>query len=623
MKYFLFLFSLMAVVGLVVVTQTGIAEAVSDTVTIDVKETDISRVLDAFSQQTGLSVVIGKEVTGTVSVRLLNVSWDRALDAILKPYGFGYEKSGEVIVVLPLAKLQELGNAQPLTSRVFKLKYLDAGDIAPVLESQISPRGKVQVLEETGQKGWEFGAFGAAGSSSQSRSSAGSAGSPRRAYGSNEERRSKSKRIVVTDIPPILDRIAEVIVSLDVMPQQVIIEARFMEVNRDRLKDIGVDIGTGSTGASTDSLQFTPTDKNKNNNGAEVTGLSGKSLGGLTSPAAFGAKSTDIDKVLDFDTGLSLAFRKLTGTQYQVILHALEEDVHTNTLSAPSIVTLDNQEANILVGTQYPILTSNVTGTSSSTTTTSLDYYQDIGIQLRVVPQIAADDHINMIVHPAVTSFTSTLAAKSPEGTTLAEYPIITTREAETQILMKNGETIVIGGLLKDVNTTGYQKIPILGSIPILGLPFRRKTDDVEKIDLLIFITARIAGETEKATQKPVFEPNEPGPKTEIRWKQETPVSPKEPKRSGMRLGVNEAEAAQESVPTPVVRKPVAVAEQPPAPRIVVREPEPKQKVAAGKPTQFIWRRESEQTPVKQPAKQPAPKPAAKTKKAPAVNYTW
>ena len=91
-------------------------------VTIDVKDTDINRVLDAFSQQTGLSLVVGKEVTGVVSVRIYNVPWDQALDAILKPYGFGAEQSGDVIVVLPIKQLKELGEMAPLRSPVFKLK---------------------------------------------------------------------------------------------------------------------------------------------------------------------------------------------------------------------------------------------------------------------------------------------------------------------------------------------------------------------------------------------------------------------------------------------------------------------------------------------------------------------
>jgi type IV pilus assembly protein PilQ len=490
-------------------------------VTVDVKDTDITRVLDAFSEQTGLSVVVGKEVTGAVSVRLLDVPWDQALEATLKPYGFGYERTGDVIVVLPLAKIQELHESQPLSSIVIKLKYLDAGDVKPFIEAQLSPRGKVQVLEETGQKGWEFGSFGSAGSSAQAMSSATGGGSIRRSYKGSSEKRSKSKTLVVSDVTPVLSRIEQMVASVDTIPRQILIESRFMEVNSDKLRDLGVEFATGGAGASTAAVETVALDKSSG--GAEKLAGGLQALGGLAAPSAFGAKSSDITKTNPFNTGLSLAFRKLNGTQFDVLVHALQEDVHTNTLSAPSIVTLDNQEANILVGTQYPILTSSVAGTTSTTTVTSLDYYQDIGIQLRVVPQIVGEDNINMIVHPAVTSFSSTLRAQGTGGVTIAEYPILTTREAETQILMRNGDTIVIGGMLQDVRSKGVHKVPILGDIPLLGLAFRRQTDDVGKIDLLIFITAQVVDQDGVAatTKPPAFEPPEPGPSTKIRWRKD------------------------------------------------------------------------------------------------------
>jgi type II secretory pathway component GspD/PulD (secretin) len=144
-------------------------------------------------------------------------------------------------------------------------------------------------------------------------------------------------------------------------------------------------------------------------------------------------------------------------------------------------MTLSNQEATILVGTRYPILKTEISGTETTTTTVTLDYYQDIGIQLNVVPQVGADNYINMVIHPAVTSYTTTLGTNA--------YPIIDTREAETRILMKDGETVVIGGLLKDVKAKETMGIPFLSKIPILGPIFRRDTVDTQKIDLLVFIT--------------------------------------------------------------------------------------------------------------------------------------
>ncbi len=490
-------------------------------VTIDVKDTDIRQVLDAFSRQTGFSIVIGKEVAGSVTVRLINVPWERALDAVLKPYGYGAERSGDVITVLPFAQLKELNDAQPVTSRVFRLSYRDAVDLQSVVETQLSPRGKIKAVEETGQKGWDFGTFGASGSGGQAGKTSSGNQQARRAYKGAEDRRSRTKTLVVTDIPAVLERVAEIIEALDIMPRQILIEARFMEVKRDRLRDLGVDLATGSSGTGTAAVETVPLDKS-GSAGSTVLSIGGQTLGSLAAPSTFGSLS-GVSSTSPFNTGMSLALQRLTNTQFSVLVHALEEDAHTNTLSAPSIMTLDNQEANILVGTQFPILASNVTGTTGTTTTTALDYYQDIGIQLRVVPQIAGDNRVNMIVHPAVTSFSSTLSAKSPEGTTLAEYPILTTREAETQVLMKDGETIVIAGMLQDIKSKGVMKTPILGDIPLLGLLFQRNTVDTGKIDLLIFITAKIATDDEVATVKPTFNPPFPGPKTQIRWKKEQP----------------------------------------------------------------------------------------------------
>ena len=134
-----------------------------------------------------------------------------------------------------------------------------------------------------------------------------------------------------------------------------------------------------------------------------------------------------------------------------------------------------------MVGTRWPILK---TETEEGIVSTTLDYYQDIGIQLNVVPQVSAEEFINMVIHPAVTERLTTIGEN--------QYPVITTREAETRILLKDGETVVIGGLLKDVKKVGVTGVPILKDVPLIGALFRRDTKDIEKIDLLIFISARI-----------------------------------------------------------------------------------------------------------------------------------
>jgi type II secretory pathway component GspD/PulD (secretin) len=161
----------------------------------------------------------------------------------------------------------------------------------------------------------------------------------------------------------------------------------------------------------------------------------------------------------------------------------------------------------MLVGYHTPILESTVTAGDAAgtgaTVTQTLDYYQEIGIRLNVVPQISEEGFINMIIHPSITSSSSSVTATSTAGTgatatsTTTEYPIIDVREAQTQVLLNDGETIVIGGLLKDVKTKTKVGIPFLVDLPWVGKFFGRDKDNVEKVDLLIFITAKIIKESE------------------------------------------------------------------------------------------------------------------------------
>jgi type II secretory pathway component GspD/PulD (secretin) len=330
----------------------------------------------------------------------------------------------------------------------------------------------------TGQAGWEFTKVKTTGSSDDESS---------KAKRLTQEKPGRSRVLIVSDIPPVVDKIRTVISELDKIPHQVIIETRLMEVSRDKLRDLGIDWATGKTGAETKVIQPTPTSKKAGN---VTTDLGSHELQSLVKPAVFNPLSA-ISGIQPYDAGLEILFQKLTGSQFEVIVHALEEDVKTNTLSAPRIMALSGQEATILVGTKYPILMQETTGAggASPVTTVTLDYYQDIGIQLNVVPQVGADNSINMIVHPAVSSYTNTLGTN--------QYPIIDIREAETRVFMRDGETVVIGGLLKDMKSKGVTGVPFAKDLPLIGPLFRRDTYDNQKIDLLVFISAYVVKENQ------------------------------------------------------------------------------------------------------------------------------
>ena len=449
-------------------------------VSMDFKNADIRSVLRLLSYKSGMNIVAGPEVQGLITIRLTNVLWQEALEVILKTYGYGYEKQGNIITAMPMDELAErtkaykdLGEIVPLTTKVFLLQYLDAGDVGKVLSEQLSPRGKITVLKVKGQTGWSF-------SDEQ--------------FGRKErmdipgDEKVRSKTLIISDIPSSLEKLEKVIAEIDIRPRQILIEAKLMEVNHDKLKDLGIDWGTGSSGAESDAVTGVAVNKKSKGGGTKINAatMGAQMLTSQVVPSVFTPKATGIDGALDYDTGLELIFKKLTGTEFEIIIHALEEDVDTNTLSAPRIVTLNNQEAAILVGRKYPIIKEEIEATQAAVKTHSLEEWLNYGIQLNVVPQICGVNEINMIVHPSITSLVGTLGGED------VAYPILDIREAETQILMRDGETVVIGGLLKDVVREGVYKIPFLGDIPLLGLLFQRKTYGTEKIDLLIFITAHI-----------------------------------------------------------------------------------------------------------------------------------
>jgi len=491
----------------------------AENVTLDFRDADILNVLKIIAYKSGVNIVPTPEVMGNVTIRLVDVPWEQALDVILKTYGFGYQRQGNIILVTKMENISKMQAEEPLQTEIFTLKFLDAQDAQKVLAPLLSPRGKISVLYARGQKGWQFGTFqvgrervlsGALAREKAGEAKAETISVEKLPSGEIVSRKAefdssiKSKILIITDTAASLDRVRNVILpQIDKKTKQVLIEARLMEVNRDKLRDLGVDWGLGSTSAA-ESASIVTQSITKDATGLAKSKLGAYVLGSQVTPSVFGPKEgvSVIDGKMPYDIGAQLVFQKLTGTKFEAILHALEEDVHTNTLSAPRILTLDNQEASILVGYHTPIIKSELStdqATGGSKITQTLDYYQEIGIRLNVVPQVNEDGYINMIIHPSITSSTSSVSATSYAGTANATitYPVIDVRETQTQVLLKDGETIVIGGLLKDVKSKETIGIPFLSKIPIFGGLFRRDTYDTQKIDLLVFITARIVKEGE------------------------------------------------------------------------------------------------------------------------------
>ncbi|MCX5705586.1 MAG: secretin and TonB N-terminal domain-containing protein [Candidatus Omnitrophica bacterium] len=472
-----------------------------ENVTLDFKDADIHNVLKIISFKSGINIVTTPDVMGNVTMRLVDVPWDLALDVMLKTYGYGYQKQGNIILVSKLENIAKIQLEEVLQTEIFHLRFIDAYDAQKVLLPLLTKRGAVSILYSRGQKGWKYGTY----QIGKERVEA----APLEKEAAGAEGVQRSKTLLITDSASSLDKIRTVILpQIDSRPKQVLIETRIMEVNRNKLRDLGVDWGLGTTGAEATTaaaLKANAQTVAKNADGIAEQQLSGNSVVSQFAPTIASA-FTGINGTFPYNVGAQLLFQKLTGWKFEAIVHALEEDADTNTLSAPRILTLDNQEASIMVGYHTPIFKTDVsnssttTGAAAATITQTLDYYQEIGIKLFVVPQVNEEGYINMIVHPSVTSSSRNQSAQivaTGVPSVSTPYPVIDVRETQTQVLLKDGETIVIGGLLKDENGKETQGIPFLENIPLLGGVFRRDTYTKRKIDLLIFITARVIKEGE------------------------------------------------------------------------------------------------------------------------------
>ncbi|UCC95317.1 MAG: hypothetical protein JSW40_00790 [Candidatus Omnitrophota bacterium] len=463
---------------------------------IKFKDADIKVVLQSIADKATregarVNIITSPTVKGLVTVELENVSWLTALEGVLKAYGYGYEWiEDNLILVATLEELVEkrekealAAQQEPLETIAYKLKFLDANDVVRLIQPQLTSRGTITVLTTEPQKGWRARG-GLSGEFAQAAREAGA--------------RPRSNTLLVTDTKSNIRNIVAAIEQIDIIPKQVLIEARIMEVGRDWLKDVGFDYATGPTGVTGGSAELLDMDFDGHR------GIGGWLLGDVN-PSVFSPKSSDITGIIPYTAGLELAFRKFTGSQFEVILHAMEESVHANILSAPRIVTLDGQEAYIMIGEKRPIIKSAIQSSETDVgISKSMDYYQNLGIELNVVPQVCDDDYVNLIIYPSITSSTEDVDATSQIGaaTSTDSYPIIDIRETQTQILMKNGETIAIGGLLKDVRGESIVKVPLLGDLPLIGLLFQRRTVDTEKVDLIIFLTVRVLNPGEVAPQE-------------------------------------------------------------------------------------------------------------------------
>jgi len=465
MKRTLILILLFFIVTLAVSAQTQNNKLI----TLDVKDMEIADVLRMIADQSAVNIIASKNVKGLVSINLENVPVETALDSILKVNNCGYVKEGDIVQVYTYPELNQKEQFARLFTRVFHIKNVKVTDLKPAISSLKSAKGMIEVepktntivvtdtkevinsIEETIKemdKELETKVYKLNYAKPADIQKSIQAMIPPAEGDVLIDERTNS--LVVTASPVLLTKMDALVSSWDKRIPQVLIEAKILQITLDKNRLLGVD------------WQYQNPEKHSITIG---TGAKG-----------FPVPVTGLTYVDAFKIGV------LGSDDYQIAIHALEGSSDVNLISSPSIVTLDNTEAKILIGSSepYEVFTydqyRNISGKEIK--------FIEVGIKLVVTPKIAADGFITMNIHPEVSS--------ARAGTVTTDALAIDTTEANTMMTVKDGNTVVLGGLIKDDKQTRIAKIPILGDIPLIKYLFRNTYTTTTKKEIVIFITPRI-----------------------------------------------------------------------------------------------------------------------------------
>ncbi|MFN3821296.1 MAG: hypothetical protein ACK4OO_03095 [bacterium] len=425
--------------------ESASAEKILDNVveTLEFHEAPIIDILRLLAKQNNLNLIIGPDSMGKISFRLSKVTLKSALDVMLRAKGFQYQIYDNILLITSpdtLERRRGLG----LETRIFTLKYADGRDIKATIDSMkiLSPYGNVTpynraVTQEAARVGGLEGGGAAIGAGG---ATAGQA-------------QTRPDVLLITDKPPNLKKVAEIIAALDKPLRQVAIDVQFVEVV------LGADQTTGINWEGLLSAQ-------------------GKYQGKLT--WQLGGDPTALAQ------GGAVQFGSLASTRFAAILEMLLQKDKARLLSQPRLTTIENQPAVISVGTT--VWVQQVTGAAGLGAQQAITFEERrIPIELAVVPHILEGGRIMLELRPRVEEIIGWQDV--PTG---GRLPIISSRLADSRVEINDGETAVIGGLIKDRNVWTNKQIWFLGSLPLIGNLFRYRTEEVEKTELSIFITPRI-----------------------------------------------------------------------------------------------------------------------------------
>ncbi len=428
---------------------------------------EVRALLQVIADFTNFNVVTSDTVTGNVTLRLKDVPWDQALDIILQAKGLGLRKSGNVILIAPKDELAakekadlesklQIAALEPVRTQSFQLNYTKAEEIARGL---------------TGQNSGQGGGSGGSGSTTSRILS------PR----GSVLYETRTNQLFVSDTPSKLQEIQELIAKIDIPVRQVLIEARIVEADDSFGRSLGVRLGVNDRRTGSDA-------------GFGVGGSQRVAIGGNLNVVGNRTGQTGAVPLLNDTNFLNLPASAQGGFQpatfalslfgsglnrfLNLELSALEADGRGKVVSSPRIVTADQIKAIIQQGTKIPYQRATSSGA------TSIEFV-DATLKLDVTPQITPEGNVILDV----------IVNKDSVGAVTNNVPSIDTKSIQTQVLVENGGTVVIGGIFEQTDRSDVVQVPLLGDIPVVGNLFKSRTNSSRKTELLIFLTPKVVSE--------------------------------------------------------------------------------------------------------------------------------
>lgn len=428
------------------VPDTAVKVGAGGTFNIQARDTDLRMILQLLSAQSKRNIVATREIGGKVTADLYGVTFKEALDAVLRASSYVYEEKGNFIYVYTPEQLEKIRKAErKMGVQTFKLTYVTATDARTLVSPALSAEGSIAITPASGT------------GITPSKTDAGG-----NSYGAEDV-------IVVRDYEDNLKRITQIIHELDVRPDQVLIEATVLRVTLNESTALGIDFNTlagidfQSVHATSDGLE----DLQKGELGEDE----------IKSKASAAAIRTDFTSAIE-GAGLNFGF---ISNHFAFFIKALETVTPTTVLANPKLLVINKQRGEVLVGNRDGYLTTTITETVATQTVQFLE----TGTKLIVRPYIGRDGYVRLEIHPEDSS-----GSVAQVGN--AVLPSQTTTEVTSNVLVKDGHTIVIGGLFRERTTTGRAQVPVAGNLPIVGALFRRTADATVREEVIILVTPRI-----------------------------------------------------------------------------------------------------------------------------------